>query len=285
MGSGRPCRGPNSTPAITSASAFRAPTMASSAHTVRKAFSEGFRRSIRLRYVSTISTGETSRALIHSRSCHAGVKAKSSDNIRAPPCKVSNGRQDMHSPSSVCQTSSGGTGPRCPSTGLDSPERGTAYLARPWRPPIAQRIEHRASNPGVGGSNPSGRATTRAPASVIVATPPFSAAVPHSRLAFASQLTPPRLSVGAKERACTRGQCRQGCDGTPRADLSGGAMVSELPGEHQHADGDERHRGAPGHPLQGHEPGHDGPHEDSEDRHDDERRYGPEQHRDGLAGA
>ena len=73
IGTGTPCRGPNSRPRMTASSAARASLMAWSAITVTNAPSDSLSRSIRSSVNCISSTGESRLAATRSRSTCAGV--------------------------------------------------------------------------------------------------------------------------------------------------------------------------------------------------------------------
>ena len=75
---GIPCNGPRYRPLWISRSASRARSNACSAVTVMNAFSFGFKASIRARYVSTTSTGDTSCVRIKVPNSRAFLKTSSS---------------------------------------------------------------------------------------------------------------------------------------------------------------------------------------------------------------
>ena len=78
---GTPCSGPSAAPDMTFASASLAASRARSAISVAKALIRGSSRSTRASTVSTISTGESSRAATIAASRVAGVKHRSSSFI------------------------------------------------------------------------------------------------------------------------------------------------------------------------------------------------------------
>ena len=65
---GTPCRGPNSSPRITAASASRAKASGSSCGKITTAFSLGFNSSMRSKWACTTSTGESALLRINSAS-------------------------------------------------------------------------------------------------------------------------------------------------------------------------------------------------------------------------
>ena len=85
---GTPCRGPRASPRATAASASLAESMAWSAVTVRYELSRESSRSMRPRYSSVTSTGETSPDAISALSSVVDVKARSSLLLMLNPAGV-----------------------------------------------------------------------------------------------------------------------------------------------------------------------------------------------------